>query len=363
MVQRILVIKMSSLGDIIHALPAVSALRQRFPHSRLTWLVKEVWAPILEGNPDIDEIVVVKTPWRNWVDVLRTIRRGRFDMVVDFQGLFRSGALGALTGAKTRVGFAAAREGAPWFYTHQVPLPGDKSFAWRLLKVHAVDRNLAITQSFGGDCSTPVFHLPQLPEDRIVIERLLQQAGVTPHEHLIAVAPWTRSPLKAWPQQHFLELSMKLLQRPNVRVVLVGGTSDIGSAEAFHVLTAQGLINLVGKVSLRQLPLLLKHMQLLVGNDSAPLHLAAGVGIPVLAIHGPTHPSVTGPYPLGKHVIVRTDLPCSPCGKGRCGNPEYLQCLQAIPVDRLLDEIERMRQREAIGKEGKLPCAEQYSGC
>lgn len=340
--ERILVMKLSSLGDIIHALPAVTTLRQRFPEARLTWMVKERWAPILEGNPDIDEIFPLKDSWKNWPGTVRTLRSGRFDLVVDFQGLFRSGLLGAVTGAPIRVGFARAREGATWFYTHHVPLSEDKPCSWRLLDIHAVDRNLAVTEFLGGVPSTPVFHLPQFSVDGVAIDNLLQDAGVQAHEHLIALAPWTRSAIKAWPQHCFWELSERLLQQPDRRVVLIGGTSEISSAETFKVLTSRGLINLVGKVSLRQLPLLLQKVQLLIGNDSAALHVAAGVRTPVLAIFGPTHPMATGPYPLERHMVVRENLTCSPCGSRRCRNPHYLECLQSISVDRLLGEVERM---------------------
>jgi ADP-heptose:LPS heptosyltransferase len=104
----------------------------------------------------------------------------------------------------------------------------------------------------------------------------------------------------------------------------------------------QGLINLVGRLSLSQLPSLLRRMHLLIGNDSAPIHLAAGVGIPVVAIFGPTHPKATGPYPLGKHVIVRTELPCSPCGARTCRNPNYLECMESVSLKDLLREIKEI---------------------
>ncbi|GJL58422.1 MAG: lipopolysaccharide heptosyltransferase I [Nitrospirales bacterium] len=337
--QRILIIKLSSLGDIVHALPAVATLRQRFPHARMTWMVKEIWAPILEGNPDIDDILSVDVSWQNWPHIFRTLRRGQFDLVVDFQGLFRSGIFGVMTGARIRVGFARAREGAPWFYTHQVPLPGTKPSPWRLLEVHAVDRNVAITTFLGGHSTTPVFHLPQTSTDRLTIDRMLQNANVLDHEHLIALAPWTRSAMKSWPFKRFVDLAGELVQWPDVRVVLLGGASDIPAAGEFDRLVPQGLINLAGRLSLSQLPSLLRRMHLLIGNDSAPLHLAAGVGIPVLAIFGPTHPKATGPYPLGQHVIVRKELPCSPCGARTCKNPNYLECMESISLGDLLREI------------------------
>ena len=358
--ERILVIKLSSLGDIVHALPAVSALRHRFPHARLTWLVKDVWAPILDGNPDIDEVLFLNVSWRNWPDVIRTLRSRRFDLVVDFQGLFRSGLLSAITGATTRVGFARAREGATWFYTHHVPLPEDKPSTWRLLEVHAVDRNLAITAFLGGKSSIPVFHLPQVSADRLAIDTMLQGAEVQDHEQLIALAPWSRSAIKSWPHSRFVDLARELVQWPNVRVVLLGGTSDASSAGEFDILVSQGLINLVGRLSLRQLPPLLGKMHLLIGNDSALLHLAAGVGTPVLGIFGPTHPKATGPYPLESHAVLRTDLPCSPCGNRRCRNPFYLECLQSLTVGHLLHEVEII-VRGLSNRRDTIPFSQHHS--
>ena len=144
--RRILVIKLSSLGDIVHTLPAVAALRKRFPSAHVTWLVKAPWASILEENPDVDEVLSVDVSWRNWPRLIRDLRHHQCDLVLDFQGLFRTGFLGLLSGATRRVGFACAREGAPWMYTHRVPLPGEHESSWRLLAIHAVDRNLEMTR-------------------------------------------------------------------------------------------------------------------------------------------------------------------------------------------------------------------------
>jgi ADP-heptose:LPS heptosyltransferase len=229
-----------------------------------------------------------------------------------------------------------------------------------LLEIHAVDRNLAITGFLGGKSSTPMFHLPQLPADRLAIETMLQGAEIKDHEQLIALAPWTRSAIKSWPPKRFVDLATELMQWPNVRVVLVGGPSDTSSAEEFEILASQGLVNLVGRLSLRQLPLLLRRMQLLIGNDSAPLHLAAGVGTPVLAIFGPTHPKATGPYPLESHVVFRADLPCSPCGNRRCRNPSYLECLQSISVDQILREVEKILRGFSNGM-GNVSFSEHHS--
>lgn len=340
--QRILVIKLSSLGDIVHTLPAVAALRERFPSAHICWLVKSQWASILEGNPDVNEVLSVDVSWLNWPKLVQGLRRRHWDLMVDFQGLFRTGLLGILSGAKIRVGFAQAREGAPWMYTDRVSLPGDQESSWRLLEVHAVDRNLAIAQFLGADISHPTFHFPGLAEDHTSIGDVLQHAQFEGHESLIALAPWSRSALKSWPLSRFIQLAEELMRLPTFRVVILGGPADCQPAAEFRRLESQGLVNLVGKLSLRQLPEVLRRMKLVVGNDSSLIHLAAGVGTPVLAIYGPTQPKATGPYPVSQHAIRRTELACSPCGQRACRNPQYLECLQSISVNSLLESIQEI---------------------
>jgi lipopolysaccharide heptosyltransferase I len=340
--QRILVIKLSSLGDIVHTLPAVAALRERFPSAHISWLVKSQWASILEGNPDVDEVLAIDVSWINWPKLVHGLRRRQWDLVVDFQGLFRTGLLGMVSGAHTRIGFAQAREGAPWMYTHRVSLPGDQEFSWRLLEMHAVDRNLAIAQYLGADISRPIFHFPGLAEDHTSIGDVLPHEQVEGHEGLIALAPWSRSALKSWPLSRFLRLAEELVRISTIRVVVLGGPEDNPASAEFYPLESQGLINLVGKLSLRQLPVVLRRMKLVVGNDSSLIHLAAGVGTPVLAIYGPTQPKATGPYPVSQHAVRRTELACSPCGQRACRNPQYLECLHSISVSSLLESIQEL---------------------
>ena len=344
--RQILVIKLSSLGDIVHTLPAVATLRKQFPSAQVSWLVKSQWASILEGNPDVDDVWSVDASWKNWPRLIREIRLRRYDLVVDFQGLFRTGLFGFLSGAKKRVGFAGAREGARWMYTDRVSLPGEEEASWRLLPMHAVDRNLAIAKFLGADVSCSTFHLPSLENDKTIVGGLLQQSGVEGHTQLIGLAPWSRSALKSWPLSRFVELAEEIMRSSKDRVVLIGGPSDITFAKEFEKLETQGLINVVGKLSLRQLPPLLRRMKSLIGNDSSLIHLAAGVNTPVFAIFGPTEPKATGPYPLARHTVLRTELPCSPCGQRTCRNTSYLECLNSISVNSVSESMHRMLESQ-----------------
>ena len=132
------------------------------------------------------------------------------------------------------------------------------------------------------------------------------------------------------------------MQSFSSRVVVLGGPSDVLSANEFRKLESQGLINAVGKLSLRQLPSMLRRMNLVIGNDSSLIHLAAGVETPVLGIFGPTEPKATGPYPNARHSVRRTELPCSPCGQRTCRNSTYLECLHTISVSSVMESIRKM---------------------
>src|SRR2546426_3575192 len=222
---RILIIKPSSLGDIVHALPAAAALRRLYPVAALTWLVKPEWSEILEGNPGIDEIVILPTSARRWLQTVRLLRAKRFDLVVDLQGLLRSGLLAWLTGAPMRVGYTAAREGGWVFYTHRVPLPVAKA-RWRLLDLHAVDRNLAVVASLGAEIRNPQFSIASFPSDQFAIEAWLREAGVQPGDQLVAIAPVDRRGARSWAPERFGAAAGALSRRHGGRIRLLGGSAE-----------------------------------------------------------------------------------------------------------------------------------------
>src|SRR3989441_12424629 len=222
---RILIIKPSSLGDIVHALPAAAALRRLYPVAALTWLVKPEWSEILEGNPGIDEIVYLPTSARRWLQTVRLLRAKRFDLVVDLQGLLSSGLLAWLTGAPMRVGYTAAREGGWVFYTHRVPLPVAKA-RWRLLDLHAVDRNLAVVASLGAEIRNPQFSIASFPSDQLAVEAWLREAGVQPGDQLVAIAPVDRRRGRRRPRRRIAGAARASGRMDRAWTVLIGASAD-----------------------------------------------------------------------------------------------------------------------------------------
>ena len=337
--ERILIIKPSSLGDIIHALPTLAALRTRFPKAWIAWLVKQEWAEILEGHPCLNEVLAVNLDMAHWWNVVHAVRKRGFDLVVDLQGLFRSAFMAKLSGAPVIVGFAQGREGSPWFYTHRVALPIPAGQSWRLGSMHAVDRNLAVARFLGAESGAPEFWLPSRDDDRQVVDQWLQACDVTDADRLIAMAPLTRQSIKNWPLERFVQLAHALIRHDRVKVVLIG-TEDQQVSSVFDSAVGSRFVNLMGKTRVRQLGIIFDRVQLLIANDSAPLHIAAARGIPIVTIFGPTNPEATGPYGMqGIHVLTRS-LSCRPCGERTCWNENKLECLTSISVQDVVERAE-----------------------
>ena len=331
-VRRLLLIKPSSLGDIVHALPTFEALRRRFPAAECSWMVKAEWADILRRVDGLDRIWPVEPSLADWMTQIGRLRAYAFDLVVDLQGLFRSGAAAWLSGCGVRVGFANAREGSPLCYTHRILVP--------TAEMHAVDRYLLVARALGCSVSRPVFPLTPLAEDRRIVHTFLAEAGVPENGQWVAMQVSARWPTKRWPIASFVAVARALVQE-RIPVILVGSRGD--QAEANRVAEASGAVSLAGRTSLSLLPALLQASACLVTNDSGPMHVAAAMSTPVVALFGPTSAVRTGPYGVG-HRPVSLSLPCQPCYSRSCRNPVAMECLIGISPERVVREV-----RECVG--------------
>jgi lipopolysaccharide heptosyltransferase II len=340
-VRRLLIIKPSSLGDIVHALPTVAALRRRWPSAKLAWLVKREWAEVLDGNPDLDEVLAVDLSMKGWPAAIRAVRAGRFDVVVDLQGLLRSAMLGWMSGAPVRIGFANGREGSPWFYTDHIPVPA--------ASIHAVDRYLLIARALGAEPEKPgpsAFPLPHDAGAEAKVDALLA-ADVQMGTVLVALNPSARWPTKRWPAESFAAVGDRLQQQVGVRVVVVGGVEDRPVGEAVMRAMRTAPIDLAGKTTMKELIALLRRLRLFITNDSGPMHLAAAVGTPVIALFGPTDPARTGPYGAG-HTILRSGIPCSPCFSRRCMNAVTMECMTVIHPQQVIESATKLLKGEEL---------------
>lgn len=327
--RRILFVKPSSLGDVVHAMPALAALRRRFPRASITWLVKRQWAGIVERVEGIDAICAVEPGLAGWLAQVPRLRAQGFDLAVDLQGLFRSGAMAWLSGCKTRIGFANAREGSPCFYTQTVPVPTPD--------MHAVDRYLLVTAALGASTQgEPEFLFRPLHEDRSLVADLLSRQGLPADTSWIAMNVSARWATKRWPRESFAAVADRLQQEGVGRVVLIGGPDERADTEAVKQLMRTAPADLTGQTSTGLLPALLQAASLLITNDSGPMHVAAAVGTPIVALFGPTSPLRTGPYGRA-HLALTGGVACSPCFSRHCRNRVRLECLTSLSPDLVVE--------------------------
>jgi len=221
--QRILLIKPSSLGDLVHAMPTLAALRDRFPAASFTWLVKSQWAGLVERMEGVDEVWPVPPGLSGWLSQVPRLRAARFDLVIDLQGLLRSGAMSWLAGCPVRIGLSTAREGSRWFYTDEALVETPD--------LHAVDRNLLVARALGAAVpSTPAFRFRSSEQDRTAAAALLEREGIRPGEAWIAMNVAARWPTKRWPPESFARAADGLHKEGLGRVVLVGGPDERAEA-------------------------------------------------------------------------------------------------------------------------------------
>jgi heptosyltransferase I len=271
---RILIVKPSSLGDVIHALPTVNLIRRQFPEAHITWLINRELSSLLQRCPVInDRIEFYRRNSGSWFSLLRRLRRERFDLVVDLQGLLRSGLFTFGTRAPRRLGLNDAREGANLFYNEIVEVP----------RAHAIDRYLCAARYLG--CPDGPVGFPLGLESR------------APARSLIALNPLARWETKIWGDDNFSALLDRL---PTERVVLIGSARERERIESINRGRAR---NLAGTLDLYELAELYRQCVVVITNDTGPMHLAAAVGTPVLALFGPTDPALVGPYGSG-HIVL-----------------------------------------------------------
>lgn len=329
--RHILFIKPSSLGDIVHAMPTLVALRRAFPSAKVDWLVKRQWAGLVERIEGVDRVWSVEPGLKGWMSRVPDLRAAQFDLAVDLQGLFRSAAMGWLSGARSRIGFANAREGAAWWYNLRVAVPTSD--------MHAVDRYLLVAKSIIEEDPGSAefrFRIPQ--SDHNQVDRLLERAGITAGMKWVAMNVSARWPTKRWPARSFASLSDRIVENGIGPVVFLGGPDDRSDVVIVRNMMKTNSIDLSGLLPVELLPAFLERAAMLVTNDSGPMHIAAAVGTPVVSMFGPTSPVRTGPYGSG-HTVLTHPVPCGPCFSRTCRNAISLECLERISPEQVLAAV------------------------
>ncbi len=326
---KILILKPSSLGDVIHALPVLRLLKRHFPKGEIYWWLDSALWPLLEKDPDLSGIIPFhRKRWaapRRWPEIagsLRTMRQQRFDWAIDLQGLARSSLFAWLANAGLTVGLdnvrEGSREGARALYDVTPPRAP--------AHMHAVDRYLAVLPLLGVPVHWDFDWLPRRPEIAAQVERKWRPAG----SRWVALLPGGRWDNKRWPVQYFVELVRLMRQTPEVKFVILGSQNEHSLGQTIAATDPERCLNLAGLTSLPEMIECIRLSRLVITNDTGPMHVAAALGRPVVALFGPTDPLSTGPYGQPGNVLQHTSLPCVPCLKQECFYREPLACLRSI---------------------------------
>jgi len=363
--RKILLIKLSAVGDVVHTIPVLNKLRRRYPSAQLDWLVTPAIAELLRHHPAITNIIEFEreawsTPWRlapfaSYARLAAKLRAAAYDLVVDMHGQFRTAGLTLVTGAPARIGFdrprarvwdasprkfpeqarkhawQGAREGSWVAYTHHIPVP--------TLDLHAVDRYLNVGPILGLDRDPADFSFP-IPQSALSRADALLAEHCAEHPDIVIMAPGTIWETKRWGSDKFAEVAGHFLSK-GFAVILTGSQRERVVCEEVAAL-APGVIDLAGMTTLSELAALIRRSTISITNDSGPMHLAAALDRPVISIFGPTDPVWIGPYRRAD-AVLHADFECSPCYLRKLKHCHHDHaCMRSVSAPAVIERAERI---------------------
>ena len=336
---NILIIKLSAIGDVIHALPVSYAIKETYPDARVTWVVEPPALNILEDNPYIDEIIIFEKKkfkeslsgfLENFSPFRRKLKEGHFDIALDLQGLGKSAAIAYFSGAKKRYGTCNMREMSNFI---SKPVIGEHKNG------HIVERYLDVTRAIGCRVNDVVFPVAISEKDERIAKDTIKKYGVSDGASYAVLAVGANWPNKRWPVSYYADLADWLFGQQIIPVFVGGGALDESLISEITRKAQIPPVSIVGKTTLKQLAAVIKNSQFVIGGDTGPVHLAAGLKVPTIMMMGPTDANRNGPYGQSENAI-EVNRPCRWCWKRAC--PKGLDCLSAISVDMVKSKIRTM---------------------
>jgi 3-deoxy-D-manno-octulosonic-acid transferase/heptosyltransferase-1 len=337
---NILIVKLSAIGDVIHTLPSLAALRRLYPDAHITWVVEEAASGLVLHHPLLNRVIIFRR--KKWIEDLKKgnfqsvrqdtcsfleeLRSRRYDLVIDFHGLLKSVMVVLASGGKRKLGYDSWQELSGLFLNEKIPEDMNK---------HAVDRYLDFPRYLGAEPGPAEFILPVNAETESR-SRMLMDSYSLASKKFIAVNPVAYWETKLWDNEKFADLADLIKDRMKMDVVFTGSRKE-DAADIVSRMRGEG-INLGGETTLAELACIYKDALAVISTDSGPMHLAAATGTPVIALFGPTDPARTGPYGTG-HVIIRADLSCSPCLLKKCPTRK---CMTDIQPEQVLAAVEKL---------------------
>lgn len=341
-INKILIIKPSSLGDIFHSFAAIPLLQEAFPNAEFDWFVRPEFKNAIDYCPiKINRIInfphhrraKVKGFLPTFIKVINDLRKEKYDLIIDFQGLMRSAIFTSLSRSSETVGFAKPKESlASLAYTHKIVIPKDC--------VHAVDRYIALSEAVTGlKAPKKMPELAQVDKFKEQIAIILKKHNISHDDKLMGIIPGARWESKCWPPDFFAETAMKFLEKhPDYKVLVIGAPGDCVSAEKIIAKAEnKNIISITGDTSVGEMIEAIRRCEFLLSNDSGPIHIAAALQKTVFALFGPTDPDKTGPYGDFHHISQR-ELECIKCLKRTCPKGSY-SC-HDLDISKLISKLD-----------------------
>jgi heptosyltransferase-1 len=337
--ERFLIVRLSSLGDIILTLPMLAALRHTFCRSHIAWVVNARWKPLLEGNSDLNDIITLpNSSVSAFFGCGKRLRENNYTCVIDAQGLYKSALLSKFAQVKQRIGysFSAAREGgASFFYTQRV----------KPIKKHIVDMNLELAAAAGATIEQARFPMTIPSDAQSSVNQFLSSMKISRYAVLSPGGGWLS---KLWPPDRYGELALKLWETHGLRIIINCGPGESALAEIVAA-TASSALPIIVQYKIPEMMALLFGAELVVAGDSGPLHLANALGTPVVGLYGPTSPDRNGPYG-GRDIVVRNLDDADTTYKR---HNSYSEEMRSITVEQVMDAVQERLARRALDRSGQ----------
>ena len=340
MSRDILIIRLSSIGDVIHCTPVAEALKTAWPDCKITWLVGEVCADLIKYNPHVDEIIIwsrerfdkyvkdcqFSQAFAVWKELKRELANRPFYAALDIHGLFLTAMIAKQVKTNRRIGMSQAGECNPWFMTETAAPSGR----------HIIDRYLSVLTNLGITPSSREMTLV-VPETAKKFARdYLQAANVCSQDKLAVLVPGTTWPTKNWPPELFAATALQLAK--DFKILLCGGKSELPLGQEIAAKAGDmPIINAIGLTSLLEMAALLEKATVVIAGDTGPLYMAAALGTPTVAIFGPTNPETYTP-PGSSNTAVFNQQPCAYCHKTKCPNGNAI-CTNSVTPDQVVKQV------------------------
>lgn len=350
--ENILIIRLSAIGDVINVLPALRRLRSQFPGSRITWLVEDRASEILRDHPDVDEVIIYpRKKWQSGIlkvnrslniiseslSFYKKLRKNHYDLVIDFQGNLKSAVMNLITGSGNRLGFGRGYcKEFNYLSTQHHAYPAGK-------KIHRIEKNLSLLNELDIETSFLQPDIPVAKDDEEYISNFIDEKA-DPSLPIILIHPGTSKfgSFKQWPAENYTLLADMIQDKYDANLILTWGPGELDVVNEIAGSVKHKALPACETKSIKQLTALIKRATLFIGGDTGPLHIASIMGIPVVGLYGPKDPAIYGPYD-GTAIVIKNDVPCSPCRKRTCGDPI---CMSSILPEDVFSGVEKLMQNK-----------------